>query len=167
MNSLSLVKSYACCRLETIAAAERNKIFLEAEATAESIRVKGEAEAFAIHAKANAEAEQMVKKADAWKEYREAAMVDMVLSILPKVVAEIAHPLTTTDKITVIASGKGDMGAEKLIREVLNVVNNLPAVIDSLTGVDISKTVKGVKKQISTQSSSNKQTTASRLSPDD
>jgi len=47
--------------------------------------VKGEAEAFAIEAKATAEAEQMAKKADAWKEYREAAVVDMVLETMPKV----------------------------------------------------------------------------------
>lgn len=47
-------------RLETIAAAERNKITLEAEAEAESIRMRGEAQAFAVEAKAAAEAEQMV-----------------------------------------------------------------------------------------------------------
>jgi uncharacterized membrane protein YqiK len=47
--------------------------------------VKGEAEAYAIEAKAKAEAEQMAKKADAWKDYQEAAMVDMVLDTLPKV----------------------------------------------------------------------------------
>lgn len=49
------------------------------------IRVRGEAEAFAIAAKAKAEAEQMAKKAEAWREYREAAMVDMLLETLPKV----------------------------------------------------------------------------------
>lgn len=47
--------------------------------------MRGEAEAFAIEAKAAAEAEQMAKKADAWKEYREAAIVDMVLETMPKV----------------------------------------------------------------------------------
>ena len=47
--------------------------------------MKGEAEAFAIEAKARAEAEQMAKKADAWKDYQDAAMVDMVLETLPKV----------------------------------------------------------------------------------
>lgn len=47
--------------------------------------MKGEAQAFAIEAKAKAEAEQMAKKADAWKEYQEAAMVDMLLDTLPKV----------------------------------------------------------------------------------
>ena len=53
--------------------------------------MKGEAEAFAIEAKASAEAEQMAKKADAWKEYREAAVVDMVLETMPKV-GRCPHP---------------------------------------------------------------------------
>jgi flotillin len=47
--------------------------------------LKGEAEAYAIEVKGKAEAEQMVKKADAWKEYQDAAMVDMFLETLPKV----------------------------------------------------------------------------------
>ena len=49
------------------------------------MKVKGEAEAYAIEAKAKAEAEQMQKKADAWKDYQDAAMIDMVLETLPKV----------------------------------------------------------------------------------
>jgi len=47
--------------------------------------MKGEAEAFAVEAKAKAEAEQMEKKASAWKEYEDAAVVDMILDVLPKV----------------------------------------------------------------------------------
>lgn len=41
--------------------------------------------AFAVEAKAKAEAEQMAKKADAWREYKDAAMIDMVLDTIPKV----------------------------------------------------------------------------------
>ena len=130
------------CRLETIAQAERNKVILEAEAAAEAVRVKGEAKAFAIEAKAKAEAEQMVKKADAWKEYQEAAMVDMVLATLPKVAAEIAAPISNTKKITMVTSGKGDVGAAKLTGEVLDVVGKLPEVVENLTGVNISKAMK-------------------------
>ena len=63
----------------------RMRLIIEAEAEAEAIALKGEAEAFAIEAKAKAEAEQMAKKADAWKEYKEAAMIDMMLQTLPKV----------------------------------------------------------------------------------
>jgi flotillin len=47
--------------------------------------LRGEAEAYSIEAKAKAEAEQMAKKADAWKDYQDAAMVDMILEMLPKV----------------------------------------------------------------------------------
>ena len=72
-------------RLEKLADAKRNRIILEAEAEAESLRLKGEAEAYAIEVKAKAEADQMQKKAEAWKEYKEAAMIDMMLDCLPKV----------------------------------------------------------------------------------
>ena len=63
----------------------RNRLVIEAEAEAEAIALKGEAEAYAIECKAKAEAEQMAKKADAWKEYKEAAMIDMMLQTMPKV----------------------------------------------------------------------------------
>lgn len=55
------------------------------------IKIRGEAEAFAIAAKAKAEAEQMAKKAEAWREYREAAMVDMLLETLPKVIQTFSY----------------------------------------------------------------------------
>ena len=61
------------------------------------VQVRGEAEAFAIEAKARAEAEQMTKKADAWRDYQEAAMVDMLLDTLPKVYITISgnNPMTS------------------------------------------------------------------------
>lgn len=76
-----------CCRLEKLADANRQRVIMEAEAESETLRLRGEAEAFAIQAKAKAEAEQMSKKAEAFKEYREAAMVEMLLDALPKVTA--------------------------------------------------------------------------------
>lgn len=47
--------------------------------------MKGDAEAFALEAKGRAEAEQMAKKAEAFKEYKDGAMVDMLLEKLPLV----------------------------------------------------------------------------------
>ncbi|XP_076455396.1 flotillin-1-like isoform X1 [Babylonia areolata] len=128
-------------RLEKIAEANKQRVVMEAEADAEAIQVKGEAEAFAIEAKARAEAEQMAKKADAWKDYQDAAMVDMVLETLPKVAAEIAQPLTNTRKITMVSSGKGDVGAHKLTGEVMSIMEKLPTVVENLTGINISKAV--------------------------
>jgi len=49
------------------------------------IKIKGEAEAFAIEAKGKAEAEQLTKKAEAYKTYKDAALVEMLLEALPKV----------------------------------------------------------------------------------
>jgi len=126
-------------RLETIAEAERKKVVLEAEAKAESICLKGEAEAYSIEAKAKAVAEQMSKKADAWRQYQDAAIVDMVLQTLPKVAAEVAAPLTQAKKITMVASGKGDVGAAKLAGEVIDVIDKLPGMVEKLTGVNILK----------------------------
>lgn len=68
---------------------------MEAEAEAESIRLRGEAEAAAIQAKAKAEAEQMSKKADAFREYRQAAIVDMLLDALPKVCYQVTFIMFT------------------------------------------------------------------------
>jgi len=128
-------------RLEKIAEANRNRVVLEAEAEAESIRIRGEAEAFAILVKAKAEAEQMSKKAEAWREYREAAMVDMLLETLPKVAAEVAAPLSQAKKITMVSTGGGEIGAAKLTGEVLAIVNTIPQLVKSITGVDISRSV--------------------------
>lgn len=48
-------------------------------------QMRGEAEAFALEAKGRAEAEQMSKKAEAFKQYKDGAMVDMLLEKLPLV----------------------------------------------------------------------------------
>merc|ERR1712119_97198 len=122
-------------RLEKIAEAERQKVVLEAEAEATALR--GEAEAYAIEVKAKAEAEQMAKKADAWQEYKEAALVDMMLKVLPKVAAEVSAPLSQVDKITMVSDGDGPIGASKVTGEVPDIMNSLPAMVQNMTGVDI------------------------------
>uniref|UniRef100_A0A0A9YM65 Flotillin-1 n=1 Tax=Lygus hesperus TaxID=30085 RepID=A0A0A9YM65_LYGHE len=126
-------------RLEKLAEANRNRLIMEAEAEAESIRLRGEAEAAAIQAKAKAEAEQMSKKAEAFREYRQAAIVDMLLDALPKMAAEVAAPLSQTKKITMVSSGGGEVGAAKITSEVLDIVTKVPEMVKNVTGVDIMK----------------------------
>jgi len=125
-------------RLEKIADADKQRIVLEAEAKAEAVTLRGEAEAYAIEVKAKAEAEQMAKKADAWKEYKEAALVDMMLKVLPQVAAEVSAPLANTEKITMVSTGDGPIGASKVTDEVLSIMNSLPTMVKGMTGVDIS-----------------------------
>jgi len=135
-------------RLEKLAEANRNRVMYEAQAKAQAVQMRGEAEAFAIEAKAKAEAEQMVKKAAAFKEYQEAALVDMVLEMLPKVAAEIAAPLSQVRKVTMVSMGKGDVGAAKLTNEILEVMERMPSVVEGITGVNISKTMKCAQRRI-------------------
>uniref|UniRef100_A0AAY3ZXN8 Flotillin n=1 Tax=Denticeps clupeoides TaxID=299321 RepID=A0AAY3ZXN8_9TELE len=126
-------------RLEKLAEAERLQLIMEAEAEAESIRMKGEAEAFALEAKGRAEAEQMAKKAEAFKEYKEGAMVDMLLEKLPLMAEEISKPLASAQKITMVSSGGSEVGAAKLTGEVLDIMTKLPDAVEKLTGVRISQ----------------------------
>merc|ERR1712130_990153 len=125
-------------KLEKMAEAHKNRLVIEAEAEAEAIALKGEAEAYAIECKAKAEAEQMAKKADAWKEYKEAAMIDMMLQTLPKVAAEVAAPLSQTKKITMVSDGDGAVGAGRLTGEVLDIMGRVPDMVHKMTGVDIT-----------------------------
>jgi flotillin len=74
-----------------MAEANKLKTVMEAEAEAAAIKIRGDAEAYAIQAKAKAEAEQMAKKAAAWNEYKSAAMIDMMLDTLPKVMTIILY----------------------------------------------------------------------------
>jgi len=126
-------------KLEKLAEATRNRMIMEAEADAEAEILRGEADAFAIEAKAKAEADKMAKKADAWKEYKEAAILDMMLESMPKVAAEIAAPLSQAKRITMVTDGSGDIGAAKLTNEVLSIMANVPNSVKNMTGIDITQ----------------------------
>ncbi|XP_026318230.1 flotillin-1 isoform X1 [Hyposmocoma kahamanoa] len=141
-------------KLEKLAEAHRMKTVMEAEAEAEAIRVRGEAEAYAIKAKAAADAEQMAQKADAWKEYGPAAMVDMMLDTLPKVAAEVAAPLSQVNKVTMVSCGGSEVGAAKLTGEVLNIVQCIPTLVKGVTGVDVTKAVSEVTPPVAVRTDS-------------
>ncbi|XP_061092313.1 flotillin-1b [Conger conger] len=96
-------------RLERLAEAERLQLIMEAEAEAESIRMRGDAEAFAVEAKGKAEAEQMSKKAEAFRQYKEGAMVDMLLEKLPLIAEEVSRPLCAAQKVTMVSSGGSEV----------------------------------------------------------
>ena len=126
-------------RLEKIAEADRVQRVLKAEAEAEAIAVKGEAEAYAVEARARAEAEQMAKKAEAYKEYKEAALLEMMMRVMPRVAAEISGPVSQVNKITMVSTGEGAVGASRVTGEVLDIMASLPDTVRAMTGVDITK----------------------------
>ena len=47
--------------------------------------------------------------------------------------------MSQAKKVTMVSSGKGEVGAAKLTNEVFEVMARLPHVVEGMTGVDISK----------------------------
>ena len=58
--------------------------------------------------------------------------------MLPKVAAEVAGPISETNKITMVATGDGPIGASRVTNEVLDIMGSLPDTVKKMTGVDIS-----------------------------
>ncbi|MFZ2960861.1 MAG: SPFH domain-containing protein [Candidatus Ozemobacteraceae bacterium] len=103
----------------------------------EVIKARGLAEAESRRAIGLAEAEAMEKKAEAWKSYNDAAVSQMFIDKLPEIVRAVSEPLSKTDKIIMISNGDGGVGASKLVKEVIDVVTQVPPMLEAVTGVDL------------------------------
>jgi flotillin len=118
--------------------AQKYQIQAEAEARAQAMRVEGEAEVELMRAKGAAQSAGMKEKAEAWRQYNEAAIYQMFIDVLPQVARAVSEPLSKVDKITLIGNGGGG-GASKITGEVTNILAQMPEVLESLTGVDIKE----------------------------
>ncbi|MCC3652914.1 flotillin family protein [Streptomyces sp. S07_1.15] len=121
------------------AQAEESRLTGEGEkqrraALADAVRLEGEAEAAAVAAHGTAEAEAMHKKADAFERYGDAAVLQMLVEVLPQVVAKAAEPMAAIDKLTVISTD----GAGKLPRAVADNVAQGMELLGSTTGIDLA-----------------------------
>jgi flotillin len=114
-------------------------------AEAEANKARGLAEAAIIEAQGAATAQAMKLKADSFKQYNEAAVIEMIVRILPEVAGKISEPLSKTEKIVIINSGNGPGGgASKLTGDVTQIISQLPPVIESLTGIRFEKLLQQV-----------------------
>lgn len=129
-----------------IAAAEALRAEGEAEAAAkvatgtaqaEVERAQGEARATATLATGGAEAEVLDKKAEAYSRYNQAAVLDMLVHVLPQVAHEVAAPMSAIDQLTVISTD----GASDLTKKATTVMTELPAVVKQLTGLDLNELI--------------------------
>ncbi|MPN21316.1 hypothetical protein SDC9_168695 [bioreactor metagenome] len=77
------------------------------------------------------------KLAEAMAKYGEAAVVELIVSRLPEIMASVAKPMEQVDKITIIDNG-GGQGGSKLSKIVTDVAANGFEVLKDLTGVDVS-----------------------------
>jgi flotillin len=100
---------------------------VEAEGKAEAAKIEaiGLAQAKAIEAQGSAEATAILRKAEAWKEFNDAARLQTVLEKLPAIIqassgvfGAVAAPLGNIDKLVVIDQGtaNGEAGAGSLGR---------------------------------------------------
>lgn len=121
-----------------IAEAEANRA--KGLADAEVIRARGLAEAEVIRAKGEAEADAMKVKAAAFHEYNQAAVLDKLLTGMPDIVRAIAEPLSKVDKVTIVSTGSDNghgMGASRITGDVMNMVAQVPALFELLSGTRI------------------------------
>lgn len=143
-------------RIQALADAQKYKIAAEAAGQAEAQRNIGEGEADAnrarglaqaevIKAQGYAEAEAMEKKASAWQDYNQAAVIQMVIDKFPAIASAIAQPLSKTEKITIVSTGgDGGAGASKITKDVTDVVAQLPPILEALSGVNLQELVKAL-----------------------
>ena len=81
----------------------------------------------------------MQKKADAFAQYGDAAVLQMLVEVLPQVVAKASEPLSAIDKMTVISTD----GASQLSRTVADNVAQGMELLSSTTGVDLARAAEG------------------------
>ncbi len=118
---------------------------VEAEGKAEAAKVEalGLAQAKAIEAQGVAEAAAILRKAEAWKEFNEAARLQTILEKLPAILqassgvfGAVAAPLGNIDKLVVIDQGSGPAaepsGINRLAKTGPSVVFNLLQQLEAL-----------------------------------
>ena len=141
-------------RIEIQAEADRARRVLEAQGIAEAnraegasradvTRLEGQAEAEVIRAKGEAEAGAMEVRANAFKEYNQAALLDKMLGAMPEMARAFAEPLSKVDKITIVSTGGGSnggggLGVSQLTDDMVKMIAQAPALFESLTGQKVS-----------------------------
>jgi flotillin len=114
-------------------------------AEADANKARGLAEASVIEAQGLATAEAMRKKADSFKEYNQAAIIELIVRALPEIAGQISAPLAKTEKMIIISGGNGPGGgASKLTGDVTTILSQLPPVLEALTGIKFEKLLEQV-----------------------
>ena len=131
------------------AQARAEAIRLEGTAKADAKRLEGMAEVDIIREKGKAEAEAMLKKAEAFKQYNDAAVTQMIIEQLPSIAKAISEPLSKTEKIVIMDSSSNSdskTGAGKVTGYITDIISTLPHTVEALTGVNIVEKLKGPAK---------------------
>ena len=126
-----------------LAEAEANKA--RGLANADVAKATGLAQAAVIEAQGKATAEATRLKAEAFQQYNEAAVIELLVKAMPEIAGRISEPLSKMEKMVIINSGSGPGGgASKLTGDVTQIIAQLPPVLESLTGIKFEKLLEQV-----------------------
>jgi len=137
----STVKPAAAEAQAVIARAEGAKRarIASAEADAETTRLEGGAEAQIVLTKGEAEAKALAMRAEAYKQFNEAAIIQTVLSALPDIVRAASEPMGHINSLTVMSAD----GASDLVKNATRAVVESSTAIKGLTGLDVPSLIGG------------------------
>ena len=128
--------------LEFEGAGEAAKIERIGRAEAAKVLAVGEAEAEVIKKKLLAEAEGLQRKAEAWKNFNEAAVINLVVDKMPELAQAFATQLAGIDKINIIEMGNGSGGSGGIGKVMGTVGGGMTAMLAMLKdqfGVDVAR----------------------------
>jgi flotillin len=128
--------------LEFEGAGEAAKIERIGRAEAAKVLAIGEAEAEVIKKKLLAEAEGLQSKAEAWKNFNEAAVLNMIVDKMPELAQAFATQLAGIDKINIIEMGNGaggSGGVNKMMGTVGGGMSAMLAMLKDQFGVDVAR----------------------------
>ncbi|HEY4912294.1 MAG TPA: SPFH domain-containing protein [Candidatus Dormibacteraeota bacterium] len=137
----SVVKPAAAEAQAVIARAEGDKRarIASAEADAETTRLEGGAEAQIVLTKGEAEAKALAMRADAYKQFNEAAIIQTVLAALPEIVRAAAEPMGHINSLTVMSAD----GASDIVKNATRAMIESTTAIKGLTGLDVPSLIGG------------------------
>lgn len=129
--------------IETQAKATSAQKRLEGQAAADAELAKGTADAEVIRLRGSAEAEAKEKLAEAFQKFGEAAILDIILKMLPELAGQIAKPLASIDKLTVVDTGNG-AGAARVSNYVTELMSTAPEMLKSVSGIDVEELIRSL-----------------------
>ncbi|MEX2184866.1 MAG: SPFH domain-containing protein [Chloroflexota bacterium] len=120
-------------RVKLAGEAQARVVEVTAEATAKQTTLEGNAEAGVVMSKGEAEAKALALRADAYRQFNDAAIIQTVLSMLPDIVRAAAEPMASIGSLTVLSTD----GASDVVKNATRTVAEASATVKGLTGIDI------------------------------